>query len=434
MGWATALALLGASAEGAFACWRIVSSGRSFDYLRTLNVDAITAWWFHGPTIDGLPRALWYTPQHGAACALGLIAILVAAAGGAAAPPAATLAAGLALAMSVVFSPFLGGLFALVFGVAVTVDAWRTRNGSGLLRQSLTAAPVVLAVLAERQARVLDGAGAALAFTVAPLAQLNSLTVVALALGPLLAIALPGAWLQRRQRALVPALAALVIGLVCFLTVSLGGTDPVWVGWRAGNLMLVTLPALAAAGLAHIADIGRRAVRAAAIAGVGLLLLGGSVTTAADWFNAQDVDNERPGPGFRWTLALSPAQHAAFEWIAANTPRRAVVQMEPVARGRDGWTSIPAFARRAMAAGLPISLVLQPYHRERSERVHRLYASEDARGAWSEARAMHIDFLYLDAVDRAAESASAIAKFDAAPDLFQRVFAQDDVRVYAVTR
>lgn len=434
IGWATALALLGASAEGAFACWRLLSRGRPLEHLRTLNVDAITAWWFHGPTIDGLPRALWYTPQHGASCALGLIAVLISAAGGAATPLAGTLTAGLALGLAVIFSPFLGGVFALVFGLSSVLDAWRTRNPSGLLRQSLSAVPVGVAILCERQAQVLDGAGAALAFSLAPLAQLNSLVVIGLALGPLLAVAVPGAWIGRGRSSLGPALVALVIGLVCFFTVSLEGTDPVWVGWRAGNLMLVTLPALAACALAAVAASPRRGPRAATAAAVALLLLGGSVTTAADWFNAQDVENDRPGPGFRWTLALSPAQHAAFEWIRANTPRRAVVQAEPVARGRDGWTSIPAFSQRVMAAGLPISLVLQPYHRGRSERVRLLFADGDARAAWTEARALHIDFLYLDAVDRAAHSPQAIAKFEAAPDLFQTVFAQDDVRVYAVTR
>ena len=44
IGWATALALLSASAEGAFACWRLLSSGQSLEQLRTLNVEAITAW------------------------------------------------------------------------------------------------------------------------------------------------------------------------------------------------------------------------------------------------------------------------------------------------------------------------------------------------------------------------------------------------------
>lgn len=434
MGWATVLAMLGASAEGLFACWRIWSTGGSFQQLRTLNVDAITAWWFNGPTIDGLPRALWYTPQHGAACALGLTAMLIAAAGGAATPLAGSLTAGLSLALAVAFSPFLGGLFALVFGLSALVDALRTRNARGLARQAASAVPVVGAVLLIRHADVLEGAGAALAFTLAPLTRLNSLTVVVLALGPLLAVALVGACATWRDRALAPSGIALAVGLFIFFTVSLAGTDRVWVGWRAGNLLLVMLPALAAAGLVRIASLHPGALRIGATTAVALLLAGGSVTTAADWFNAQDVENERPGPGFKWTLALRPAQRAAFDWIDANTPRRAVVQMEPAVRGRDGWTNVPAFSQRVMAAGLPISLVMQPYHRDRTERVRRLYATDDARAAWTEARALRIDFLYLDAIDLAAHPASALAKFDAFPELFQRVFAQDDVRVYAVLR
>ena len=397
-------------------------------------MDAITIWWFGGPTIDGLPRSLWYTPQHGAACALGSLAIAVAAAGGAATPLSGTLTAGLAVALAVVFSPFLGGLFALVFGLATLVDAVRTRNLPGLVRQSASVVPVAAAVLFIRQADVLEGAGAALAFTMAPLLRVNSLTVIALALGPLLLVALAGAALAWRDRALAPAGVALVVGLFIFFTLSLAGTDKLWVGWRAGNLLLVTLPALAAAALARLDALPRRSLRVIAGTVVAVLVAGGSVTTAADWFNAQDVENEQPGPGFKWTLTLSPAQHAAFDWIDANTPRRAIVQMEPAARGRDGWTNVPAFSHRVMAAGLPISLVLQPYHRERTERVRRIYATPNVREAWAEARALHIDFLYLDAVDRTAHSALSIAKFDQAPDLFQRVFAQDDVRVYAVTR
>jgi hypothetical protein len=431
IGWATALALVGSSAEGAWACWTLWSTGRPLARLRTINVDAITAWWFHGPTIDGLPRTLWYTPQHGAACALGLLALVVAAAAGASAPLGATLTAGLALALAVVFSPFLGGLFAVVFGLAMAVDAWRDGDPRGLARQALSALPVAGAVLAVRQAHVLDGAGAALVLSAAPLLRWHSLAVIALALGPLLAVALPGAWLGRRSRALAPALAALAVGLAVFFTVSLGATDPVWVGWRAGNLLLVTLPALAAAALA--AARGRTALRLAGL-GLGAALLVGGATTAIDWFNAQDVENEWPGPGFRWTLAVTPAQQAAFAWLRAHTPPRAVVQFDPVARGRDGWTSVPAFGQRAMAAGLPISLVPQPYHHERSQRVRRLYDTGDAKAAWAEARALRIDFLYLDAAERAAHPEAALAKFDQAPEFFTRVFAQDDVRVYAVLR
>lgn len=434
IGWATALALIGASAEGAYACYRFVSQGRPLSRLRTVNIDAIANWWFQSPTIDGLPRALWYTPQHGAACALGAVALAMGTAAGSRPSWAVVGTAGLALGLSVLFSPFLGGLFALVYGLGALVTALRANDARLLLRHAAAAVPVTAAVAVTRASGVLEGAAAALVVNVLGLATPRAAIVLGLALGPLLLPAGVGLARLRHMPALDRAAVALATGIVTFFTVSLGAADPLWVGWRAGNLLLVTLPALAAAGLVAIAASRRRLLRQAGVAVVAVAFAVGSVTTAIDWFNAQDVENEWPGPGFKWTLTLSPAQQAAFAWIRRETPARAIVQMDPVVRGRDGWVNIPAFGQRAMAAGLPISLVQQPYHRERSDRVHRLFTTLDAKAAWAEARALRIDFIYLDAADRAAALPGALDKFERSPEFFQAVFAQDDVRVYGVLR
>ena len=53
---------------------------------------------------------------------------------------------------------------------------------------------------------------------------------------------------------------------------------------------------------------------------------------------------------------LSPGQQEALAWIRSHVPEEAIVQMEPVVRGRDQWSLIPTFAGRRMAAGMPISL------------------------------------------------------------------------------
>lgn len=434
IGWAAALALIGASAEGAYACYRVVSQGRPLSRLRTVNIDAIANWWFQSPTIDGLPRALWYTPQHGAACALGAVALAIGTVAGSRPSWTSILTAGLALGLSVLFSPFLGGIFALVYGLGALLSALRTKAAGPLMRHALAAVPVAAAIAVTRASGVLEGAGAALVLNPGALFAPQAAVVLALALGPLLLPAGVGLTRLRHTPALDRAAVGLATGTVTFFTVSLGAADPLWVGWRAGNLLLVTLPGLAAAGLVAIVDCRRRLVRLAGIAVVALAFALGSVTTAIDWFNAQDVENEWPGPGFKWTLALSPAQQAAFDWIRRQTPPRAIVQQDPVVRGRDGWVNIPAFGQRAMAAGLPISLVQQPYHRERSDRVHRLFTTLDARAAWAEARALRIDFLYLDAADRAAALPGALDKFERSPEFFQAVFAQDDVRVYGVLR
>ena len=109
-----------------------------------MNIDAITNWQFDGLRIDGLPRGLWYNPQHSFACALGLVAALVAAHGGARTSRGARWLAGLALGLSTCFNPFIGGVFSVIYGISVALDAvrtddvrhWPTRKGG---RASLVA-------------------------------------------------------------------------------------------------------------------------------------------------------------------------------------------------------------------------------------------------------------------------------------------------------
>ena len=72
-----------------------------------MNIDALPAWVFHGLRLDNLPRALWYTPQHAAAFSLGTIAGLISM-GGAEIGAGAIVLAGVALAMSGTFNPFVG--------------------------------------------------------------------------------------------------------------------------------------------------------------------------------------------------------------------------------------------------------------------------------------------------------------------------------------
>src|SRR5687767_465986 len=57
---AVALAIVAASAEGAYAILDLVLRGRPLAELRDVNVDAVTAWYFGGLRIDNIPRSLWY--------------------------------------------------------------------------------------------------------------------------------------------------------------------------------------------------------------------------------------------------------------------------------------------------------------------------------------------------------------------------------------
>jgi hypothetical protein len=85
-------------------------------------------------------------------------------------------------------------------------------------------------------------------------------------------------------------------------------------------------------------------------------------TVAIDVYNAQDITNRGPGPNFPWTLVIKPEERDALNWLKRTTKPTALVQVEPIASGAGGWASIPAFAQRRTAAGIPISMIpLRPY-------------------------------------------------------------------------
>ena len=108
------------------------------------------------------------------------------------------------------------------------------------------------------------------------------------------------------------------------------------------------------------------------------------------------------------------------------------MQAEPTTRGRASWTHIPSFAQRRMAAGLPISLVAMPYREEASTQVRGLYGTTDAREAWTVARRLGIDYLYVDSVERAAFPAASLEKFDDHTELFVPAYRNPSVTIYAV--
>jgi hypothetical protein len=429
-----ALAVLAASAEGSYALYDALARGRDLDSLRQLNIDAITAWVFQSLSVDGLPRSLWYTPQHAMACALGLLAIMAAAGTRPEGAWRAALLAGVSLGCALATSPFLGGAFSLIYGATVLLrphGGWR-HTLRALVAHASAAIPVIMALGWCVWNLTFEGAGSAVAVGYAGPITKAPFVMPALALGPLLVAAAAGVLLGRARAAstLAPALAGAGIGLVLLYFVTMPGADIVWIGWRAGQILLLTLTPLAALGFAAAAEVPFKAagrVAAAALFAVGL------PTTIIDTYNAQDIWNRRMGAGFRWTVVVSPDQRRAFDWIRHETPARAIVQMDPNARGRETWTNIPTFAARRMAAGLPISLLRKPLYVERAERVRQMYATGDAAEASRIATSLGIDFLYADSIERR-EYGAGLAKFDEHPELFEPVFRGGEASVYKVVR
>jgi hypothetical protein len=429
---ATGVVLLASSAEGLYAVCDLLRRGHTLEGLRTLNIDAITAWYFRGLTIDGLPRSLWYNPQHSLACALGLVALTIASRAGVPMRSNAAVGAGLSLGLALIVSPFPGGAMALIYGLATlwtSVSTPRLLAGA-IAVQGLALVPVVTALAWCVFNATFEGAGGAIVVGLSRGARESPVLVMSLALGPVLILMLVGGFAAAAAgfpAAVRPAVTGIIVslGLLFFVTLSL---EPIWIGWRAGQVLLVACPGLVALG---IAALTRQAGRPATALIVGAISVAGLPTTAIDYYNAQDTSNVAMAAGFRWTVVVSPGEQDALRWIELNTPFDALVQMSPGPRGRETWSLIPSFARRRMAAGLPISLLRTPDYDERAARADAMFAAKDPVDAWRAAHALRIDYVYAGTVERATYS-GLLDALDARPDLFERVFANAEASVYKV--
>ena len=430
--WALWLVVLSASAEGLYQVVSQWQKGVPLSQVRGINIDAVTAWFFYGLTVDGLPRSLWWGPQHANASALGLLAVTLAICAGPAMRVRAALVAGAALGLALMMSPFPAGSMTLVYGAALIWMALSTPRVLPrlVLTQCAAVAMVALGLGWCLLNGTFEGAGSAVALGLSSAAMHTPFTILGLALGPALVPALAGLAVVATRR--VPpstraAVAGVALSALLFFFVTLV-LEPIWVGWRAGHLFLISSPALIAAALGLLYD---RVGRTATVGLAGVLMLGGAPTTLIDIYNAQDTTNLNMGPGFRWTVRLSPQEQEALRWVETRTPRAALVQMSLTPRGRETWSLIPSFARRRMAAGLPISLLRTPEYDALAARADRIYQTADVDEAVALWRALKIDYLYVGRVERESWTAGT-AKFTAHPEHFGRVFSNDEVAVYVL--
>jgi hypothetical protein len=423
------LVVLASSAEGLAAAWDLWARGRPLDALRDINVDAITAWWYNGLRIDGVHRTMLYTPQHGLSCALGLLGLLGAATAGARASRAVIATAGVLLGLAATLNPFLGAAFCAIYGLGVVSDAVLTRAPTrSLLSHWPAAVPPALAVGWGIVNAMGEGAGEALTIGWVGYARNAPARALLLGLGPVLLAALAGMLPDRALPSAPVRMAMVGLGLGLFLFYFVVLSEKSWVGFRAGQIMLamLTVP------LARLFDrLMRWRTRAATLAVAASILVVGAPTTVADTRNAADIANLRMGPGFPWTLTVSAAQQDALRWIRANTAPEAVVQAEPMVRGRAHWSFIPTFAGRRTSSALPISLLPVPEYGERSRRVQRVFTATDMVAAHREARQLRIDYLWVDPEDRRAYP-GVVERFEAAPDYFELRFRNAEVTVFRV--
>jgi hypothetical protein len=423
---ASSLGLLASSAEGIYQTFKLWQRGVPLSELRNWNIDAVTAWPpLGGHRIDGLQRCLWYVPQHSMAYALGIIALAAAGAAGPSASLVTIALCGVALGCSVAFNPLVGGIFALTYGLSIVVAGWTQPRS--VLRHAVAAVPVVVAVLWCASNQMVEGAGGFLQFGLLGASRQQPIFTLFLSLGPILVTGAAGL-VAARGLPFAPALpyailAVLSLFLMYFVRLSV---DQAWMAFRAGQMMIVALAALTARFIAASTASSRRL--AAAVV-VGLALIFGTPTTIIDEYNAQDIHNLAMGPGFPWTITVTPQQQRAYAWIRENTPATAVVQMDARSRERSTWSNIPSFAERRMSGGLPISLLNIPEYAERSDRIRTMYSTSNRGEAENIAHSLRIDYVYVDEVERRAYAKGI--RFDGSP-AFEKVFEDGPVAVYRV--
>ena len=431
---ACAVALLGSSFEGLERLIFLWRRNAPFGLVETLNIDAVTRWFYDSLPVDGLHRLLWYQPHHSTGYAIGLSAAVLAAQTDDALAPRVMVVCGTLLGLCVLLSSFSGIMLtaivaAVVLSRAVSLRAWRRMPLAALA----AAVPLGAATMLAFNLSYVDRSGASLLrVLVNPAAVHNMVPALVLSFGPLLVGAAAGAILaaRRRERHILTLGIIIVVSFLFYFFVDLRDHQFVYVGWRAGHLLFIAFAVLSAYALQELAR-SSPAVRSTMVVTALLLTVLSIPTFAIDYYNTQDITNRKQASGFKWTLVLSHDEIAMFEWIKQYTNRNAVVQVEPFARHPETWAYVPAFAERRMAAGLPISMVPLDKYQAASEQVRYLYQDRNPEVAYQRAARMGIDYLIVGEPERR-EYPEFESMLRSNPARFREAFKRKEVSVYFV--
>jgi hypothetical protein len=434
LAWATVL--LASSFEALLFLVRQFARGRGLDAFRFVNIDAITRWIWDLPPVDGLHRLLWYTPQHGMAITLGLLAIVVGAVARRRDGVARGLVDGLLLGGALACSSFNGLL--LVGGYALA-ETWRLMRdrfaglGPWLIARAIAAIIVAGFLGLTIALGMIQRSSGELVLRWNPHFLRAPWTFIALSFGPALFLAPFGVRrLIGLSRAAAVSVAAL--SLVCaaaFLYVDVRGHDNTYVSFRTAQIWYLALAMTLAAAIdaaRRWPALARRGLIAAGVLGA----VAAAPTVALDWYNARDIGNvEMSVGGFPWTVHISPAHQAATAWIETHLRENDVVQTDASARGRATWALIPAFAERRLAVGLGL---FEPNPRRFDadiDRVRQLYRTPDAALALQICEQLRIQYLYVGPEERDAHGPGA-DKFRLAPNDFTIIYDAAGVTIYRV--
>ena len=139
--------------------------------------------------------------------------------------------------------------------------------------------------------------------------------------------------------------------------------------------------------------------------------------------------------GLRYLEKSAPGEYRAVLWM------RRSIRGTPVVLEAQG-PSYQDFGRISMLTGLPTVLGWE-YHvqqrgnspdriRERKAAVEAIYSNPSAEAVESLLRRHHVGYVYVGPLERKTYPRAGLAKFDAAPQLFQLAYENPEVRIYRV--
>ncbi|MEP7118308.1 MAG: hypothetical protein ABI880_12045 [Acidobacteriota bacterium] len=425
------------SFEALAALWALHRDHAPFDFIRYLNIDAISRWDYDGMPIDGLQRILWYQPHHAIGYLLGFLGVLALARRRRVLDPTVFAVAGTLLATSLLVSSLAGLIYIAVaafYEAVLTVRrrAWRAGvfNASYAALPLMIGAAVVMAL--DYVDRPIDYDLSVIRIGLNLLATRNFFVVTAMSFGPALILGATGIWVAWRRRVsdTWPFLAVLPVVAWFYFYVDIRDHENVYVGWRVGHLTFMAL-----IPLMGLAFVGARQAAGRARwwfgGGLAVVVVLAVPTVAIDAFNTQDVVPNGMGRAWLRTEVISPAEWEGLQWLRLHTAPAAVVQVDTIAREGVMWAYIPAFAERRMGVGVPISMVPLRKYQEGSKRVVWMYDVADARSAYALADRVGLDYLVVGDPERRAHP-GVEARWALQPELLKLAFHNQAMSIYEV--
>jgi hypothetical protein len=397
-----AFVVLSTSFEGLYALFDFSSHDIPISSVTTLNIDALSRWYFQGMPIDGLQRVLFYQPHHIVGYTMGLLGLTALAIRRHPIDGAAFAVSGVCLGLSIAISSFAGLMATVAAMLFELIGLARSFDIRRAARHAISAGvPLAAAVALVYGLGYVDRSGPVVELIVNPVSVHRFAMMTLLSCGPIVIVtllAIPAMRGERRGLAVFGALAVTSIAFYFFVNVRDHGN--VYTGWRVGHFMFMSAAAVVGVLVEHLAR-SNSAAQPLQLALLVTAFLAGLPTTIIDVYNTQDITNFGDAPAGKMTLLIRPDELEAFDWIRRNTNPDARFQVDPVARGQETWAYLPAFAERRMSIGLPISMVPLAKYQQGSEAIAQMF-DEEPLAAYERAVRARINYVFIGPPERAA--------------------------------